>query len=100
MTLLVPKNIQSNYFNYYVQLPDFCLLHYFLQSDSKADTLYNAITPYSIFKTFNKKTKLVIYSIILRAIPLGLALLYKYYPLTMENIVVVFIPFFLFYIQE
>ena len=100
MTLLVPKNIQSNYFNYYVQLPDFCLLHYFLSSDSKADTLYNAITPYSIFKTFNKKTKLVIYSIILRAIPLGLALLYKYYPLTMENIVVVFIPFFLFYIQE
>ena len=46
---------------------DFCLLHYLLSSDSEAMTLYKC--HYSIhysLKTFNKKTKLVLYWIILK----------------------------------
>ena len=45
---------------------DFCLLHYLLSSDSEAMTLYKC--HYSIhyfLETFNKKTKLVLYWIIL-----------------------------------
>ena len=38
------------------------------------------------YKTFNKNTKLVLYWIILRVIPIGLALLYRYYSLALENI--------------
>ena len=47
---------------------DFCLLHYLLSSDSEAMTLYKC--HYSIhyfLETFNKKTKLVLYWIILKA---------------------------------
>ena len=46
---------------------DFCLLHYLLSSDSEAMTLYKC--HYSIhyfLETFNKKTKLVLYWIILK----------------------------------
>ena len=35
---------------------------------------------------FFDKEKLVLYCIMLRVIPLDLALLYRYYPLTLENI--------------
>ena len=37
------------------------------------------------FKLLTKEAKLVLYWIILRVTPLGLALLYRYYPLTLEN---------------
>ena len=46
---------------------DFCLLHYLLSSDSEVMTLYKC--HYSIhyfLETFNKKTKLVFYWIILK----------------------------------
>ena len=48
-------------------MQDFCLLHYLLSSDSEAMTLYKC--HYSIhyfLETFNKKTKLVLYWIILK----------------------------------
>ena len=74
-----------NYFKYLLHMLDFCLLHYFLSSDVEAmtDTLKVSSFHTLFYKTFNKKIKLVLYSIIFRVIPLGLALLYRYYPLTL-----------------
>ena len=73
-----------------------CLLHYLLLSDSAAmehhkvsslDTsFFKNFTKKTKFTEFTKKTKLCL--IILRVKPLGLALLYRYYSLTLENILV------------
>ena len=60
-----------------LHLLDFCLLHYLLSSDSKAMAKVSKLHA-SFFKT--KKNKLVFY--IIFVIPLGLALLYRYSPLT------------------
>ena len=62
MTLLIYKNIQSNYLSYQLHLLDFCLLRYLLSSDSKAMTLHtlhtSVITPLNqylkLFKSLNK----------------------------------------------
>ena len=63
------------------QLLHFCLLHYLLSSDTKAMLKVSKLHT-SFFKT--KKNKLVFYIIFVKGniIPLGLALLYRYYPLT------------------
>ena len=61
---------------------EICLLHYFLSSDS---TSFNKKRPKKKKKKENfkqKETKLVLYGIMFRVVPLGLALLYSYYPLT------------------
>ena len=56
MTLLVPKSIQSSYFNYSVHLIDFFLLHYLLSSNSKAMTFLIVPSLLTLLsKTFNKK---------------------------------------------
>ena len=55
---------------------DFCLLHYLLSSDSEAMTLHKCHHSIHYFSKPLAKNKLVLYWIILRVIPLGLALLY------------------------
>ena len=75
---------------------DFCLLHYLLSSDSKVnDNSYVSSLHKLFFKTLNTKTKLVLYLIILKVIPLGLALVYRCYPLAMETIWAQFLMLFL-----
>ena len=65
---------------------DFCLLHYFLSYLTAMTFRIVLSLLASLSNIFNKKTKLALYCIMLRVIPLGLALLYRYYPLTLENI--------------
>ena len=66
---------------------DFCLRHYLLSSDSKTVTLYKGHHSMHYFqKLLTKKLNQSFTELFLRVIPLGLALLYKYYPLAMENI--------------
>ena len=80
-----------NYFNYWLQMLGLCLLHYLLTSDSEAMTLqkwHHSILCFSklFLLNFSYWSKLVLYWIFSRVIALGLALLYRYYPLTFENI--------------
>ena len=56
---------------------DFCLLHYLLSSDSEAMTLHKVSSLNTLFfKILTKRSKLVLYWIMLTVIPQGLALLY------------------------
>ena len=85
MTLLL-KSFRTIFpdIKYTCQISVYCII-ILLSSDSKCnETSYSVITPYIIY--FFDKKKLVLYCIMLRVIPLGLALLYRYYPLTLENI--------------
>ena len=68
-------------------MPDFCLLHYLLSFDSDAMTLHKChhAIHYFLKLLTKKKTKLVLNGFILRVIPLGLAMLCRYYPLTLED---------------
>ena len=57
MTLLVPRNMQSSYFSYQVQLLDLCLLHYMhMLNNDKAMTLLIVSSLLTLlFKNLNKK---------------------------------------------
>ena len=61
---------------------DFCLLHYFVANVMVLLKCHHSLHHCQFFL----KKELVLYSIMLRVIPLGLTLLYKYCPLTLENI--------------
>ena len=57
MTLLAPRNMQSSYFSYQVQLLDLCLLHYIhMLNNDKAMTLLIVSSLLTLlFKNLNKK---------------------------------------------
>ena len=70
---------------------EFCLLYYLLSSDGEAVTLYKvwSLHIYALFfKAFNKKTKLVLYWIILSKSNTSRfgSTVHRYYHLTLENI--------------
>ena len=59
-----------------------------LQSDNKTMAFYITSFLTALFETFNKKKpiKLVLCCILLRVIPLGLALQYRYYSVKLVNV--------------
>ena len=91
MTLLVHK--RQELFQFLITHARFLsrfLISISLSSDGDAITLHKVSSLHiSFFKTFNSKKKLKQTSSLLnypKGLPLGLALLYMYYSLTLENI--------------